>query len=117
MGRTLDCEPGTAWCRNLAVATSVIGAHWLQPFVRDQPISQLTETLRGFTGGHVALTPGWCNDLVDAGASRAVGGSAVQGDPTNLNPSTATAANNVSWHWPAVLALAPIGSGFAEAPR
>jgi ABC-2 type transport system permease protein len=27
---------------------------WLQPFVRYQPISQLTETLRGFTGGHVA---------------------------------------------------------------
>lgn len=38
---------------------------WLAPFVQYQPISQITETLRGFTGGHIV--PGnliaslaWC---------------------------------------------------------
>ncbi|MHA3022078.1 ABC transporter permease [Mycobacterium sp. BMJ-28] len=42
---------------------------WLQPFVRYQPISQITETLRGFTSGHVvagnllaSLT--WCAGLL-----------------------------------------------------
>ncbi len=29
---------------------------WLHPFVRYQPVSQLTETLRGFTTGHVVLS-------------------------------------------------------------
>jgi ABC-2 type transport system permease protein len=27
---------------------------WVQPFVRAQPVSQVTETMRGFAGGHVA---------------------------------------------------------------
>lgn len=28
---------------------------WLHPFVRNQPVSQVTETLRGFSGGHVVV--------------------------------------------------------------
>jgi ABC-2 type transport system permease protein len=42
---------------------------WVQPFVRYQPVSQVTETLRGFASGHVA--PGnlaaslvWCTGLL-----------------------------------------------------
>lgn len=42
---------------------------WLQPFVRYQPISQVTETLRGFTQGHVSApnlitTVAWCVGLL-----------------------------------------------------
>lgn len=42
---------------------------WLQPFVHYQPISQITETLRGFTSGHVQtgnlLTSlAWCAGLL-----------------------------------------------------
>jgi ABC-2 type transport system permease protein len=42
---------------------------WLQPFVRHQPVSEVTETLRGFTGGHVvasnlAASLGWCVGLL-----------------------------------------------------
>jgi ABC-2 type transport system permease protein len=42
---------------------------WLQPFVRWQPVSQVTETLRGFTDGHVkagnlAVSLAWCLGLL-----------------------------------------------------
>lgn len=42
---------------------------WLQPFVRYQPVSQVTETLRGFTTGHVvgsnlATSVAWCLGLL-----------------------------------------------------
>ncbi len=42
---------------------------WLHPFVRYQPVSQLTETLRGFATGHVeagnlAITLTWCLGLL-----------------------------------------------------
>jgi ABC-2 type transport system permease protein len=42
---------------------------WLRPYVRNQPVSQVTETLRGFASGHVAvssLTAGvaWCVGMV-----------------------------------------------------
>ncbi|OBJ00979.1 ABC transporter [Mycobacterium alsense] len=42
---------------------------WLHPFVRNQPISQVTETLRGFAGGHVvvsnlATSLAWCLALL-----------------------------------------------------
>ena len=42
---------------------------WLHPFVRYQPISQITETLRGFTSGHVNVgnlitSLGWCVGLL-----------------------------------------------------
>jgi ABC-2 type transport system permease protein len=42
---------------------------WIQPFVRYQPISQVTETLRGFTGGHVVASNlytslAWCLGLL-----------------------------------------------------
>jgi ABC-2 type transport system permease protein len=42
---------------------------WLQPFVRYQPVSQVTETLRGFTIGHVvgsnlATSVAWCLGLL-----------------------------------------------------
>ena len=42
---------------------------WLQPFVRYQPVSQVTETLRGFAGGHVvgsnlATSTAWCLGLL-----------------------------------------------------
>jgi ABC-2 type transport system permease protein len=42
---------------------------WLQTFVRYQPISQITETLRGFTSGHVttgnlATSLAWCIGLL-----------------------------------------------------
>jgi ABC-2 type transport system permease protein len=42
---------------------------WLQPFVRYQPISQVTETLRGFSVGHVigsnvVSTVAWCLGLL-----------------------------------------------------
>jgi ABC-2 type transport system permease protein len=42
---------------------------WVQPFVQYQPISQITETLRGFASGHVqapnlAVTLVWCLALV-----------------------------------------------------
>lgn len=42
---------------------------WLEPFVRHQPVSQVTETLRGFAGGHVvgsnlAASLAWCLGLL-----------------------------------------------------
>jgi ABC-2 type transport system permease protein len=42
---------------------------WLGPFVRHQPVSQVTETLRGLAGGHVsavelAVTAAWCIALL-----------------------------------------------------
>lgn len=42
---------------------------WLHPFVRYQPVSQVTETLRGFTGGYVAVdnlltSLAWCLSLL-----------------------------------------------------
>ncbi|MCW2593785.1 MAG: type transport system permease protein [Mycobacterium sp.] len=42
---------------------------WLHTFVRYQPISQITETLRGFTSGHVAIgnlgtSLAWCLGLL-----------------------------------------------------
>lgn len=42
---------------------------WLHPFVQYQPISQITETLRGFTTGHVetgnlAASLAWCIGLL-----------------------------------------------------
>lgn len=42
---------------------------WVQPFVHYQPVSQITETLRGFASGHVqtpnlAITVVWCVALV-----------------------------------------------------
>lgn len=50
---------------------------WLQPFVRYQPVSQLTETLRGFASGHVVpsnvLTSlAWCFGLLAACGAVAV---------------------------------------------
>lgn len=42
---------------------------WVQPFVRNQPVSQLTETLRGLTTGHIeaqnlAISLAWCIGLL-----------------------------------------------------
>lgn len=42
---------------------------WLHGFVRNQPISQLTQTLRGFTAGHIAVANlatsfAWCLGLL-----------------------------------------------------
>jgi ABC-2 type transport system permease protein len=42
---------------------------WLGPFVRYQPVSQVTETLRQLAGGHVATaglaaTLAWCIALL-----------------------------------------------------
>lgn len=42
---------------------------WVQPFVRAQPVSVVTETLRGFTdgsvmGGNLAATLAWCIGLL-----------------------------------------------------
>lgn len=42
---------------------------WLHTFVRYQPVSQVTETLRGFTGGYVvgsnlAISVAWCSGLL-----------------------------------------------------
>ncbi len=42
---------------------------WLHPFVRNQPVSQLTQTLRGFATGHVvvsnlATSLAWCLGLL-----------------------------------------------------
>jgi ABC-2 type transport system permease protein len=42
---------------------------WLQPFVRYQPVSQVTETLRGFASGHVLgsnllASLAWCFGLL-----------------------------------------------------
>jgi ABC-2 type transport system permease protein len=42
---------------------------WLGPFVRYQPVSQVTDTLRGLAGGHVttaslAATAAWCLALL-----------------------------------------------------
>lgn len=42
---------------------------WLHPFVQYQPISQITETLRGFTSGHVVMgnlitSLAWCLGLL-----------------------------------------------------
>jgi len=50
---------------------------WLQPFVRWQPVSQVTETLRGFTDGHVdsanlATSLAWCLGLLVLFATIAV---------------------------------------------
>jgi ABC-2 type transport system permease protein len=43
--------------------------NWLHPFVRYQPVSQVTETLRGFATGHVVLSnlatsSAWCLGLL-----------------------------------------------------
>jgi ABC-2 type transport system permease protein len=42
---------------------------WLHPFVRYQPVSQVTETMRGFATGHVmvgnlAISSAWCLGLL-----------------------------------------------------
>lgn len=42
---------------------------WLRPYVRDQPVSQVAETLRGLAGGHVAFSnlatsTVWCVGMV-----------------------------------------------------
>jgi ABC-2 type transport system permease protein len=42
---------------------------WLRPYVRDQPVSQVTETLRGVATGHVAVgsltaSLAWCVGMV-----------------------------------------------------
>jgi ABC-2 type transport system permease protein len=42
---------------------------WLGPFVRYQPVSQVTETLRGLASGHItdaglAVTAAWCFALL-----------------------------------------------------
>ena len=42
---------------------------WVQPFVRNQPVSQLTETLRGLASGHVesanlAISVAWCVGMI-----------------------------------------------------
>lgn len=42
---------------------------WLRPYVRNQPISQFAETLRGLSTGHVLLsnlaaTLAWCLGMV-----------------------------------------------------
>ena len=42
---------------------------WLGPFVRNQPVSQVTETLRGLAGGHagipnLAVSATWCLGLL-----------------------------------------------------
>ncbi len=42
---------------------------WLGPFIRNQPVSQITETLRGLASGHVtgsdlAVTSAWCLGLL-----------------------------------------------------
>ncbi|HEY6649324.1 MAG TPA: ABC transporter permease [Mycobacterium sp.] len=42
---------------------------WLGPFVRYQPVSQVTETLRGLAGGHITaaglgVTAAWCVGLL-----------------------------------------------------
>jgi ABC-2 type transport system permease protein len=42
---------------------------WLGPFIRYQPVSQVTETLRGLAGGHVtlaglAVAVAWCAGLL-----------------------------------------------------
>lgn len=44
-------------------------SNWLQPFVRYQPVSQVTQTLRGFASGHVvasnlAASLAWCLGLL-----------------------------------------------------
>jgi ABC-2 type transport system permease protein len=55
----------------LSTGLAPVGAFpdWLQPFVRYQPVSQVTETLRGFAGGHVAggnlaASLSWCVGLL-----------------------------------------------------
>lgn len=44
---------------------------WVQPFVKYQPISEITETLRGFTSGHLCsvnlyISVAWCAGLLIA---------------------------------------------------
>jgi ABC-2 type transport system permease protein len=56
---------------------------WLHPFVRYQPVSQVTQTLRGFTTGHVAAgnlatSLAWCLGLLVVFGAIAV---RVQGRP------------------------------------
>ncbi|OBI89513.1 ABC transporter permease [Mycobacterium sp. 1245805.9] len=56
---------------------------WLHPFVRNQPVSQVTQTLRGFTTGHVvasnlATSLAWCVGLLVVFGAIAV---RVQGRP------------------------------------
>ena len=50
---------------------------WLHPFVHYQPVSQVTQTLRGFTTGHVAVgnlmtSVAWCLGLLVVFAALAV---------------------------------------------
>ena len=51
----------------MAPATAFPG--WVQPFVRAQPVSVVTETMRGFTdgsfsGGNLAASLAWCGGLL-----------------------------------------------------
>jgi ABC-2 type transport system permease protein len=50
---------------------------WVQPFVRNQPLSQIAETLRGLAGGNVGLgnagvTLAWCVGLLTVFGALAV---------------------------------------------
>jgi ABC-2 type transport system permease protein len=51
------------------IAPAAAFPDWLEPFVRQQPVSQVTESLRGFAGGHVvgsnlAASIAWCVGLL-----------------------------------------------------
>lgn len=57
----------------ILVSTGLAPAHafpdWVQPFVRYQPVSQVTDTIRGLAVGEVAgsaliITTGWCLGLL-----------------------------------------------------
>lgn len=86
---------------------------WLGPFVRYQPVSQVTETLRGLacgraTGGDLAVTSAWCLGLlVLFGAlavrtQRRVGGRSLRADrvvsmpPQGLPATREASAEQVS---------------------
>lgn len=51
------------------IAPAAAFPDWLEPFVRQQPVSQVTESLRGFAGGHVVISNlaasiAWCVGLL-----------------------------------------------------
>jgi ABC-2 type transport system permease protein len=75
---------------------------WLQPFVRYQPVSQVTETLRGFATGNViainlATSIAWCLGLPRVRCHRTADATADAMTTTTAEPKTSLAAESVAF--------------------
>ena len=62
-------DMGLLFMLSTGIAPEKTFPEWLRPFVRNQPVSQVAETLRGFATGHVkvanlATSLAWCVGMV-----------------------------------------------------